>query len=32
MSERAISIEDEIELLDLYPHFVFHERQKQAGK
>ena len=32
MSERAISIEDEIEPLDLYPDFVFHERQKQAGK
>ena len=32
MNERAISIEDEIELLDLYPDFVFRERQKQAGK
>ena len=32
MNERAISIEDEIELSDLYPDFVFRERQKQAGK
>ena len=32
MNERAISIEDEIELSDLYPDFVFRERQKQSGK
>ena len=32
MNERAISIKDEIELSDLYPDFVFRERQKQAGK
>ena len=32
MNECAISIEDEIELSDLYPDFVFHERQKQARK
>ena len=32
MNERAISIEDEIELSDLYPDFAFRERQKQAGK
>ena len=28
MNEREISIEDEIELSDLYPNFVFCERQK----
>ena len=32
MNERAISIEDEIELSDLYPDFAFRERQKQARK
>ena len=32
MNERAISIEDEIKLSDLYPDFVFRERQKQARK
>ena len=32
MNEHAISIEDEIELSNLYPNFVFWERQKQAGK
>ena len=32
MNERAISIEDEIELSYLYPDFAFRERQKQAGK
>ena len=32
MNERAISIEYEIELLDLYPDLVFRERQKQAGE
>ena len=32
MNERAISIEDEIELSNLYPNFVFRERQKQAGR
>ena len=32
INERAISIEHEIELLDLYPDFVFREKQKQAGK
>ena len=32
MNERAISIEDEIELSDLYSDFVFHERQKQDRK
>ena len=32
MNERAISIEYEIELLDLYPDFLFRERQKQAGE
>ena len=32
MNEHAISIEDEIELSDLYPDFVFRERQKQVGK
>ena len=32
MNECAISIEDEIKLSDLYRHFVFHERQKQARK
>ena len=32
MNERAISIEDEIELSDLYSDFVFHERKKQARK
>ena len=32
MNEHAISIEDETELSDLYPDFVFRERQEQAGK
>ena len=32
MNERAISIEDKIELSNLYPNFVFQERQKQTGK
>ena len=32
MNEHAISIEEEIELSNLYPNFVFRERQKQAGK
>ena len=32
MNESAISIEDKIKLSDLYPHFVFHERKKQARK
>ena len=32
MNKHAISIEDEIELSDLYPHFAFCERQKQARK
>ena len=32
MNERAISIGDEIELSDLYPDFVFRERQKQGRK
>ena len=32
MNERAISIEDEIDISDLYPDFVFRERQKQSGK
>ena len=30
MNEQAISIEDETELSNLYPDFVFRERQKQA--
>ena len=32
MNKHAISIEDEIELSDLYPYFAFCERQKQARK
>ena len=32
MNEHVISIEDEIELSDLYLDFAFHERQKQARK
>ena len=32
MNERAISIEDKNELSNLYPDFVFQERQKQTGK
>ena len=32
MNERAISIEGEIELSDLYPDFVFCERHKQGRK
>ena len=32
MNERTISIGDEIELSDLYPDFVFRERQKQGRK
>ena len=32
MNERAISIGDETELSDLYPDFLFCERQKQGRK
>ena len=32
INERAISIEEETELSNLYPDFVFQERQNQAQK
>ena len=32
MNKCAISTEDKIELSNLYPDFVFQERQKQARK
>ena len=32
INDQAICIEDEIDFLNLYPDFVFRERQKQAVK